>query len=138
MPVHDYLCPTCGKKQEMFRKLADLETPAIGKCGHAMNRLVSAPYVVGDYAPYECPVTGKMIEGRRQHLENLKETGCRLLEPGESDNYRKSLVKADEEFEAKIEATADQLITEMPLAKREKLAAEMEQGLTTELVRASV
>jgi hypothetical protein len=29
------------------------------------------PRVIGDYAAYECPVTGKMIEGRKAHQENL-------------------------------------------------------------------
>lgn len=48
-----------------------------------------APGVAGDYTAYECPVTGKMIEGRAEHRENLKRTGCRLLEPGESRDFAK-------------------------------------------------
>tara|TARA_R110000787_G_C13367192_1_gene440537 strand:+ start:883 stop:1206 length:324 start_codon:yes stop_codon:yes gene_type:complete len=45
----------------------------------------ATPKVIGDYAAYECPVTGSVIEGRRAHTENLKRTGCRLLEPGEKE-----------------------------------------------------
>lgn len=45
--------------------------------------------IVGDYEAYECPVTGRMIQGRAAHRENLKQTGCRLLEEGESRDYGK-------------------------------------------------
>tara|TARA_R110000787_G_scaffold67557_2_gene151389 strand:- start:68 stop:391 length:324 start_codon:yes stop_codon:yes gene_type:complete len=50
----------------------------------------ATPMVTGDYAAYECPVTGSMIEGRRAHSENLKQTGCRLLEPGEKEANTKN------------------------------------------------
>ena len=46
---------------------------------------LKSPMIFGDYQAYECPVTGTMIEGRRAHTENLKRTGCRLLEPGEKE-----------------------------------------------------
>ena len=42
------------------------------------------PMVASDYEGYECPVTGRPVEGRAAHRENLKRTGCRLLEKGES------------------------------------------------------
>ncbi|MBF0157489.1 MAG: hypothetical protein HQL57_09930 [Magnetococcales bacterium] len=45
---------------------------------------VLAPAVRSDYAPYDCPITGQVIEGRRAHRENLARHGCRLLEAGES------------------------------------------------------
>jgi len=51
-------------------------------------------YVASDYEGYQCPVTDKWIEGRYAHKENLKRTGCRLLEPGESRDAPKRM--ADE------------------------------------------
>lgn len=33
-------------------------------------------FVQGDLAPYRSMATGEMIEGRRQHREMLKATGC--------------------------------------------------------------
>ena len=36
----------------------------------------SGPYVMGDIQPYQSMATGQMIEGRRQHREMLKATGC--------------------------------------------------------------
>jgi putative FmdB family regulatory protein len=138
MPLYDYKCPTCNRKREVMLKLEDLhKTVSCLHCDTAMNRLVSAPYVVGDYAPYECPVTGRMIEGRRAHEENLKRTGCRILEPGEAQAHSRRLEREEAAFEASIDETADRLISELPTEKRDRLAAEMEGGLTTTLERST-
>jgi len=50
---------------------------------------VAVPQISSDYGVYDCPVTGKMIEGRADHRENLKRTGCRLLEKGEREHNEK-------------------------------------------------
>lgn len=67
----------------------------------------SAPanvYVAKDYEAYECPITGKMIEGRSAHRENLKKHGCRVFEPGEREQFIRDRPK---EIERDIERTAD-------------------------------
>lgn len=46
--------------------------------------------ISSDYKGYSCPVTGKWVEGRAAHRENLKRTGCRLLEKGESRDAAKN------------------------------------------------
>lgn len=138
MPMYDYKCSVCRRGRSVFLKLADLNSSVFCQhCGHAMNRQISAPFVVGDYPPYECPVTGRMIEGRKAHEENLKRTGCRVLEAGETESYKRSLSKVDEDLDKKIEETADRLIAELPTEKRDRLAAEMEGGLATEVVRST-
>lgn len=47
---------------------------------HPLNEetltISAGPYVMGDIQPYRSMATGKMIEGRRQHREMLRETGC--------------------------------------------------------------
>jgi hypothetical protein len=59
---------------------------------------LSAPRILSDYEAYECPVSGKSIEGRRAHEENLKATGCRVLESGEKeDNARNAQIAAQAE-----------------------------------------
>lgn len=135
MPLHDYKCATCGKRREVFLKIEDMGSTVYCKCGQPMLRQLAAPYVRGDYPPYECPVTGKVIEGRRAHEENLKATGCRILEPGESQAHAKRLAKAEEEFDAKLEASIDEEIAKLPSEKRERLAAEMDGGLTAQIER---
>lgn len=47
------------------------------------------PQIAGDYEAYECPITGKPVEGRAAHRENLKRHGCRVLEPGEKADAKK-------------------------------------------------
>lgn len=46
--------------------------------------------IATDYSAYECPVTGRMIEGRAAHRENLKQHGCRLLEKGEREHNQRT------------------------------------------------
>lgn len=65
----------------------------------------SAPMVAGDYAAYDCPVTGKPIEGRAAHRENLKKTGCRLLEKGESR-------EAPKRYEERKSESIDKILSE--------------------------
>lgn len=61
-------------------------------------------YIQSDISSYDCPVTGKIVEGRKAHRENLKQTGCRILEPGERQNYEK---ERPIEIERQAEKTAD-------------------------------
>lgn len=137
MPVHDYKCQTCFRRREVFLKIADLNSTVYCQCGQPMLRQMAAPYVRGDYPAYECPVTGKMIEGRAAHEENLRRTGCRILEPGETENYKRECVAAEERLDRSLEETADRFIAGLPTEKRDRLAAEMEGGLTTTIERSA-
>lgn len=58
------------------------------------------PILLGDYSAYDCPVTGKIVEGRSAHSENLKRQGCRLLEKGES---REQGRRVEESFNAGLD-----------------------------------
>ena len=44
-------------------------------------RRSTGPILLGDYEAYDCPVTGKMIEGRYAHNENLKRQGAASWSP---------------------------------------------------------
>lgn len=69
-----------------------------------------------DYEAYECPVTGKMIEGKAAHQENLKRTGCRILEPGEMEQAKRNGKKIREESVDKIvDAAFDNAVKEFDL-----------------------
>lgn len=54
--------------------------------------------VSSDIAGYDCPVTGKWIDGRRDHRENLKRQGCRNLEVGESRDAQKNIERETNAF----------------------------------------
>lgn len=136
MPVYLYACPVCARKREVVKPIAELNRKEhCLNCEAAMNRQICAPAVRGDYAGYSCPVTGKWIEGRRAHEENLKRTGCRVLEPGESDNARRASAAADAALDQAVESTVEEFVETLPSDKKERLAAEMEHGLDVQVSR---
>lgn len=106
MPLYDYRCTECGHVEEYMVRLADLDKVGFFHCATQMERLISAPRVAADYPGYECPVTGKWVEGKAAHRENLKRTGCRLLESGETEQFKRDLPKRREQELDKAVETA--------------------------------
>jgi hypothetical protein len=102
-----------------------------------MTREIAAPAVRGDYAGYSCPRTGRWIEGRRAHEENLKRLGCRVFEAGERQEFDANKKREAAAFDARIENTVEELIHAMPLEKREALAIDLQNGANVEVVRGS-
>lgn len=135
MPVYDYKCPACGNRFERFLRLADYNEPQECQCGAAAVKQLAAPAVRGDYAGYSCPVTGAWIEGRRAHEENLRKHGCRVLEPGETDNARRAAVLEESRLDQAVDETADRFIAGLSSVKREQLASEITAGATATVVR---
>jgi len=64
-----------------------------------------------DYETYNCPVTGRPIDGKREHLANLERTGCRILEPGEKEhNERTRKERAEQALEKQIDQIVNQTV----------------------------
>ena len=135
MPVYSYKCPSCQKSFDRSLRLVDYDLPQTCDCGTQAVKQLSAPAVRGDYAGYNCPVTGQWIEGRRAHEENLRRHGCRVLEPGETESARAAHARSEAEFDRQIEQTAEQLVAGLPSQKLEKLASEMQSGVTATVER---
>lgn len=70
------------------------------------------PQISGDYQPYTCPITGRWIEGKRAHEENLKRHGCRVLEKGEKDEFVKDKKRRERDLDREIEKTVAQAASE--------------------------
>ena len=68
------------------------------------------PMIRGEYAAHECPVTGKMIEGRYAHSENLKATGCRILETGEREHNTRRGAEMIEAENRKRDKAIDEIV----------------------------
>jgi hypothetical protein len=88
-----------------------------------------------DYPGYVCPVSGKYVEGRRAHKENLEKHGCRVLEPGEKEHKERLRAEADKELDRRIEKTVGETIHAMPPEKQRKLTTELEHGASAAVVR---
>lgn len=139
MPTYTTQCPACNHKFVIFRKIDDRNRPAnCEKCHTECVRVIDAPRVVADYAPYNCPITGKEIRGRREHEENLAKHGCRVYEPGEFEDHKKFKAQAEEAHLEAVAESAAELALQLPQEKFEILAGELAAGAEAPLVRTTL
>ena len=75
MPIYCVVCKSCGKRDEVFRRLADYENMP-DCCGVMMSKYFTPINVQQDIQPYQSMVTGEMITSRSQHRAHLKQHGC--------------------------------------------------------------
>lgn len=137
MPIYEYSCGTCRDRQERLLPLSQYADPQVCEvCGGLLHKRISAPMVLGDYPGYECPVTGKWVEGRKQHLENLKRTGCRVQESGEKEQYVERRRREEDKFDAAVEATAEKFVEGLAPEKKEQLVNEVAAGVDVTIERA--
>lgn len=113
MPMYEYHCETCGVNFSAYKKLAQYKEPQAHTCGAISEKVISLPMVAVDYPAYESPVTGRRIEGKRAHLEELKRTGCRLLEPGERQDAERKRKATDQKLEQKLTSSVDQIFSQI-------------------------
>lgn len=136
MPLYEYECKICDRIVDVVIRLSELDKPQHCRmCGSGMARLMSAPHIQMDYPGYQCPVSGKWVEGRAAHKANLAKHGCRILEPGEQVDRDKRLAAEDRDFDKKLERTVGEAIHAMPPEKQRKLATELEHGASATVVR---
>jgi putative FmdB family regulatory protein len=101
MPVYEYGC-AWGHRFDVWKKVAELDrVEACPVCGASASRRISLPMVAVDYQGYVSPSTGKWVEGKGAHIEDLKRSGCRIYEPGETEAYIKNLPKRNEQLAEK-------------------------------------
>jgi putative FmdB family regulatory protein len=127
MPLYDFECIE-NHRFERSVKLIDFEVPQFCSCGAPASRAISAPRFSVDNVGYDCPVTGKWIGSKREHEENLKQQGCRVLETGEKEANERSRVKDEAAFEKKLEDSIERQIDQMSSTKKEQLANELING----------
>ena len=106
MPLYEYRCSTCATLFTAYKKLAAYKEPQPCSCGSVAEKVISAPMVAVDYPAYVSPATGKWVEGKKAHMEDLKASGCRLLEPGE----RQDMQKTQERKNSQLEKTKHRII----------------------------
>jgi len=116
MPIYTYRCEFCGYEVDEYRSIQTRDTAPTCDCRawEPMKRVMVAPMVRGDYEGYDCPVTGKWIEGRKQHQENLKRHGCRVLEGGEKEYAAKIRRDSERGLEKKVEEVVERALDSLP------------------------
>lgn len=129
MPLYDIRCDRSGQVFERFIKLADFALPIKCACGAAARRAIATPMFSVDNTDYRCPITDKSIRSKRDHEENLKLHGCRVLETGETAQAGLKRKAEEAELDRKIEETVEKEIISWSSDKREQLAKELSHGV---------
>jgi hypothetical protein len=135
MPLYDVKCSRSGKIFERQIPLAQFEEPIICSCQSPATRVISKPRIIVDNVGYHCPVTDKWIGSKREHRENLKQQGCRVLETGEKEANERQRLKMETEFDRGIEETVEKTIDSWDSDKREMLAKELQAGVDLQYAR---
>lgn len=129
MPLYTHRCTNCYSRQAIFKTIEQRDDPrTCGICEFAMERILDAPHVAPDATAYDCPITGKWIEGKRAHVENLKQHGCRVYEPGEREARVKRNAAEEESLSDRIAETAAATVASWDSRKQERLACELSNG----------
>lgn len=108
MPLYDYKC-SCGEEFTHFFVLADYKkTPECPKaCQGTVTKLIKPTMVAVDYPAYISPSSGKLIEGRKARMEDMKRTGCREYEIGEKEDFLKNKAADEKKFEGFIDEAVE-------------------------------
>lgn len=81
MPIYENKCNSCGNHQDIYRSIAERNNDMPVCCNQEMQRVISAPMIMGDIEPYQAMAidkqTGEMpfITSRIKHKEFLKNNG---------------------------------------------------------------
>ena len=134
MPLYDYQCPV-GHSFERVFSLDKYKKRVRCACGKFGKRVILPTMIVKDYSSYQCPISGKLIDGRKAHEENLKLNNCRLLEPGEREQLDKRKIDDENKLFSSIDNSVEEFCTNLSSAKKEKLANELLSGVSAEVIR---
>lgn len=118
MPLYSYVCSCCEKRQQIYLPIARYKEPQFCQTpgchsGEPLTKIIEAPYVAVDYGGYISPATGKWVEGRKQHIEDLKQSNCRILEPGESRDEMKKTEQRQVALEKSIDEAVERTASEL-------------------------
>ena len=136
MPIYAYKCQACRTRRDIFKPIAQLDrSEPCETCQTPMARQLAAPAVLGDYAGYSCPISGKWVEGRKAHEENLKRNGCRVLATGETEQVRRNRAQAESALDREVDNTVERFWEALPTDGREQLANAVSSGLDVSIDR---
>ena len=137
MPIYSHICDN-GHQFDLVLKFSELDELQACVCGRPATRVICAPMVfVAPDICYDSPVTGKPITNKQARIEDLKRSGSIEYEPGMRQDYQRRVAENDANLDRSVDAHVDKAIATMPARKLEKLAAEMERGMTVEPTRST-
>lgn len=142
MPLHDHRCTYCGKVEERFVALVDLDAVQWHSCGDVtapMQRIfLRAPsgFVQRDIC-YDSPVDGRAVTSAQARRNDLARNGCVAYEPGMKQDAARDRVHQENRLEASLDRGVDEYFATAGSRKLEKLEQELRAGASVEVLRDS-
>lgn len=135
MPTYAYRCDS-GHEFDRYLPLDRYAEPQNCECGSPSTKVITAPmlHIPGEIR-YESPIDGRPITSAAARAEDLARSGCVPWEPGIRQDGERRQKQAEDALERSIDETVEREFATMPPKKLEKLAAELQGGLTAEPTR---
>lgn len=111
MPLYEIRCSRCGDLKQVFRPVCLRDNLPDCVCEGTFERLIAAPRICKEIAPYKSPATGKIISSRSEQREDLRKSGCRIYEPGMKEDIARRAVEVKEKSFAPIAAAIDKTVS---------------------------
>ena len=126
--MNRYRCETCCREtfggKPVFchgQMMADM-----GAWHLESKEITEAPMIVRAATyQYQCPITGREINGKRAHEENLARHGCRVLESGEAEDAARRRRDAEKSLDAALGSCIALIRAGMRLDQRGTLVKEI-------------
>lgn len=138
MPIHSFRCPKSGHVFDALQTLDKLDdTMACGECKEMADKVFlkfPMSFVRQDIC-YDSPIDGRPITTNQERINDLARADCVPYEPGIKQDQERKKRETEEALERSFDETVEREIAVMPSRKLEKLAAELEGGLTAEPTR---
>ena len=137
MPLYEYKCE-CGTHFEMVLPVSQWDSQQFcPECMKPAQKVLSPSLIKGDIPGYNCPITGKWIDGKKAHRENLAKHGCREFEPGERDEYNRRRQAEDRAFDRQVDDIVGEEVHKLSDEDKVRLNAEFSHGLDLAIERQS-
>ena len=112
MPYYDFHCPACQTRQAFYHKIEDRDA-AHPHCAGTMQRIISAPFIRAEIAPFISPASGKVINSRVQRKEDMLREGAIDNEPGMREHIESVRLSHVEKNIRACEASIDQTVSDL-------------------------
>lgn len=111
--------------------LAEHTPDVLCDCGGAARQMVVA-FTVWSRPDiyYTSPIDGRPITSEAARRDDLARNNCEPYDPGMKQDYQRRIKEGEERLEKGLDDTVERVFDAMPSAKKEKLAAELSDGLT--------
>lgn len=136
MPIYEYSC-SCGKDFDRYLPVAQYLSPQTCECGQIAQKVIRTPpigFVQQDIC-YDSPIDGRPITSMAARKEDLARANCVEYDPEMRKDADRARERSQMELEAKVDTFVEQEFEKMPSVKREKLTAELENGVSADILR---